>query len=302
MSKFPVNRVSPLPKVQWGNSTRSRVEVVNGEVHVHHDAPELQTESPALQQSIADGDNLRAYLATEAPRMPWDRFTATMFHPKPGEHVMIIGATGQGKTHLQNYLLGRWPFVAAFATKNTDATMERLIQDRGYERFTKWYPLSAVDHPRRVIWPDAKNLKTKTDVQRQVFEHAIESIWAEGGRPKDNPVGWAIAIDEVWWFSNMLKMDQYLKVILQQGRSEGISIIGATQRPAWIPTEFYSQPTHLFFFTENDEPNLRRIGEINHRDKRGIRHIVSNLEQHQVLYVNTRTGKMARTRAPMPKG
>lgn len=288
MSNFPVYR---MPGVTWDTSRPS-----NG--------MQPFDDMAGRDNGIAvngDANEVRAWVANAAPRMPWDRFIATVFRPSAGEHAGIIGATGQGKTHLQNSILPFWPFVVAFATKNNDDTMDRLVRINGYEKFTKWYPLSASDHPRRVIWPQVRNLKEQSTVQRSVFEHAIENIWAEGGRPPGNPVGWAIAIDELWWFSNKLNMDEYIKVILLQGRSNGISLIAATQRPAWVPVEIYSQATHLFFFAENDARNLQRIGEINHRDKRGIRHIVSNLEQHQVLYVNTRTGQMVRTRAPKPQ-
>jgi hypothetical protein len=251
--------------------------------------------------SHRDSDAHKAWKAENAPRLPWDRFVSKLFHPLPGEHVGIIGATGQGKTHLQKSILPYWPFVTAFATKNNDNTMDAMIEENGFERFDKWYPLSARDHPRRVIWPKVRNLREQTEVQRKVFDDAIERIWAEGGRPKNAPVGWAIAIDELWWFTQKLNMDEYMKVILLQGRSNGISLIAATQRPAWVPVELYSQSRHLFFFAETDEKNLQRIGEINHRNKPAIRMTVSELEEHQVLYVNTRTGVMARTRAPMPR-
>lgn len=249
-----------------------------------------------------DSDEMRSWAASNAPRMPWDKFVRTVFQPVPGEHAGIIGATGQGKTHLQNSILPFWPFVAAFGTKNNDTTMERLIREGGYERFHRWYPLSARDHPRRVIWPDTKSLKDMTSVQRKVFDDAIEKIWAEGGRPADNPVGWAIAVDELWWFSNKLGMSEYMKVVYLQGRSNGISLIAATQRPFEVPLEMYSQSTHLFFFQDSDENNLRRIGEMRSGNKAEIRVMVSALDRHQVLYVNTRTGRMCRTRAPMPKG
>lgn len=283
---FPVSRMS---RVDWGNP--AAVTMSGGNVHV----------GQSIDDYGRDYAGIQSFAATHAPRIPWDKFIRTVFRPEPGEHCGIIGATGQGKTHLQNSILPFWPFVTAFATKNNDITMKRLIDDGGYERFARWYPLSAMDHPRRVIWPEVKNLKEQSTKQKAVFEHAIENIWAEGGRPAHKPVGWAIAIDELWWFSNKLGMDDYIKVILLQGRSNGISLIAATQRPAWVPVEIYSQATHLFFFAENDSRNLMRIGEINHRDKTGIRLLVANLEPHQVLYVNTRTGHMVRTRAPKPR-
>lgn len=243
-----------------------------------------------------------ALFADKAPRMPWDRFVQLMFRPQPGEHTGIIGPTGQGKTNLQNHILPMYPFVAAFATKGQDISMDRLIRDGGYVKLDHWYKLSARDVPRRVIWPRTKKVNDLYALQKKVFEGAIDQIFAEGGRPKEAPVGWAIAIDELWWFSNMLNMAKYLKTILLQGRSYGISLIGATQRPAWVPVEVYSSSTHLFFFHDTDENNLKRLADINYGNKRLVKELVSNLEQYQVLYVNTRTGMMARTRAPAPRG
>jgi hypothetical protein len=248
-----------------------------------------------------DPNSRLAWIARSAPRTSWEKFL-TLFQPEPGEHMAIIGTTGSGKTHLQNCLLFKWPFVAAFATKNNDNTMDRLISEKGYERFARWSRFSPVDHPRRIIWPPAKNLKTMTDAQEEIFSDAMEKIWAEGGRPKDAPVGWAIAMDESWWFNNVLNLGKYIKIYLLQGRSNGISLLSASQRPKNIPTEVYSMSTHLFFFAETDRINLERIGEINYRESAGVRYIVNNLDPRQVLYVNTRTGIMVRTRAPAPAG
>lgn len=255
--------------------------------------------APTMSLWDREDPNARpAWVATHAPRIGWEDFITHVFHPEPGEHALTVGSTGSGKTHLQNGLLHKWPFVAAFATKNNDVTMDQLISHQRYERFARWWPLSAKDHPRRVIWPPAGNLKTMTDIQKKVFSHAMESIWGEGGRPKAKPVGWAVAMDEAWWFANQLGLINYMRIWLQQGRSNGISLLAASQRPAWIPTELYSQTTYLFFFQETEKKNLDRIGEINHKDSAGVKFIVNNLEPWQFLFVNTNTGFMCRTRAP----
>lgn len=242
-----------------------------------------------------------AKLSSLTPRLPWDKFVRTVFDPVPGEHVGILGPTGQGKTVLQNNILPFFPFVAVFATKPVDNTMDELIREGNYVRLNKWYQLNPIDSPRRVIWPDARSIHS-ADRQRAVFADAMEKIFREGGRPAKNPVGWAIAIDELWYFTNILKLGTEVKMILLQGRSLGVSLIAATQRPAFVPLEVYDQSTHLFFFRDNDETNLDRIGRINAKDRGLIKNVVSNLDRHQVLYVNTRSGAMARTHAPKPKG
>jgi hypothetical protein len=247
-----------------------------------------------------DPNSQAAWLSANAPRVSWETFYSTKFNPEPGEHQLIIGQTGSGKTHLQNELLHKWPFVAAFGTKNNDDTMERLIKAEGFERFPRWVRLSPHDHPNRIIWPPASDLKTMVEHQKKVFGEAMERIWAEGGRPKTRPVGWAVAMDEAWWFAQMLNLTQYIRVYLQQGRSNGISLLAASQRPAWVPTELYSQTTHLFFFKITEQKDLDRISEINAPNKAAVKVIVSQLEKRQVLYLNNVTGEMLRTRAPAP--
>lgn len=242
-----------------------------------------------------------ARIAQIAPRKPWEQFVKHDFKPEPGEHVGIIGPTGQGKTVLQNNILPFFPFVAVFATKPADDSMETLIESRNYVRLAKWVRLNPIDVPRRVIWPDARRIDA-VGKQREVFADAFDKAFREGGRPKNKPVGWAIAIDELWYMTNVLKLDLQVKMVLLQGRSIGVSLIAATQRPKHIPLEVYDQSTHLFFFRDNDENNLERIAGINVREKRLMRDIVANLDAHQVLYVNTRTGKMIRTRTPPPIG
>jgi hypothetical protein len=245
-----------------------------------------------------DSDARLALLANEAPRVPWDVFTHSWFDPEPGEHTGIIGPTGQGKTLLQKNILPKYPFVAAFATKPQDITMERLITQGGYVRLAQWHGLNPIDHPRRVIWPDATRIDSY-ELQRNVFQDAFSKIFREGGRPKDKPVGWAIAIDELWYVCNVLKLSMEVKVFLLQGRSIGHSLVMATQRPKHVPLEVYDQSTHLFFFRDNDRDNLDRLGAIQARDSQLVRLAVSGLEEHQVLYINTRTGVMARTRIPI---
>lgn len=246
-----------------------------------------------------DEDSWNSSLSTDAPRIPWDQFYKK-FSPNPGEHMAVFGATGQGKTVLLQSLLPKWPFIAAFATKPTDVSMERLIKYDGYVRLARWTRLNPIDHPRRVIWPDATKLDS-VELQTDVFGRALDLIFREGGRPVDKPVGWAVAIDELWYITNMLGLGKQIKLFLFQARSLGHSLCVATQRPSMVPLEVYSQSTHLFFFQDSDKANLDRLAEINARAQASfMRMTIANLEEHQVLYVNTRTGQMMRTRAPAP--
>lgn len=228
--------------------------------------------------------------ANQAPRIPWDVFVRKLDW-RQGEHVGLIGPTGQGKTTMLTALLPFRTYVAVMATKPRDSTMDELIAS-GYVRFDEWNPVAPARAPRRVIWPSATNIDAE-DSQKRVFKDAYGHIYREGG--------WCLVVDEGWYLAVVLDMKKELRTVWTQGRSLGISQVVATQRPAWVPTEMFDQSTHLFFWRDNDETNLKRIGGIGFRSSNVIRNVVSNLEQFQCLYVNTRTGEMMRTRAPAPR-
>lgn len=239
----------------------------------------------------ADTTDVRwlARVASDAPRVPWDKFTGSVFRWQRGEHVALLGPTGQGKTFLLRALLPLHPYVVVMATKPRDSVMADLALKNGYQRLERWGSYPVKDMPRRVLWPDATKIDAAAH-QKEVFHDAFGRIFREGG--------WTVAIDETWYITNVLKLEMDLRIMLLQGRSLDISMLCATQRPAHVPLEIYDQSTHLFFWRDNDDRNLSRLREINARGGRAIKTIVMNLEMHQVLYINTRTGLMARTRVP----
>lgn len=235
------------------------------------------------------GETIRfAKLSTEAPRIPWDEFLGDIFRWAQGEHLAIIGPTGQGKTNLLTNLLPIHPYVVVLATKPKDESMQRLIKT-GYYPIKEWVSLDPKKFPRRVLWPDAMSLSS-VQYQREVIHTALERIYREGG--------WTVAVDELWYLAQILRLDMDVKLYLLQARALGISLLVATQRPAWVPLEVYDQSTHLFFMRDNDENNLKRLSGISFRSAGLIKSVIADLDQYQVLYVNTRTGKMLRTRPP----
>lgn len=239
-----------------------------------------------------------AALAEAAPRLPWDAFLAR-FQPAPGEHIAIIGSTGQGKTYLQRHMMPLFPFNAVFATKPQDDTMSALIERQGYLRMNQWRRMSIHEHPNRVIWPPCHDLQAE-ERQAKVFGQALDLIFREAGRPREKPVGWAVHVDELWYLSHRLGLKGQVEQFLFQARSLGHTFCVATQMPFFVPSAVYTQSKHLFFFQENEERSLKRLGELRAHDRRVVRYAVPRLEPHQVLYVNNHTGQMIRTRTPPP--
>lgn len=223
------------------------------------------------------------------PVVPWDEFTKQL-RWKQGEHVALIGTTGSGKTHLATWLLPHRQYIVVFATKPRDKTLSAFGKDLGFKVLPKWENLSIKKYPRRTIWPDAKSLNGMEQRQRAVFIDAMNHIYSQGG--------WTLYMDELWWMDNQLKMRNEIKKYLQQARAMQISLVVASQRPAWIPVEVYDQSTHLFFWRDSDITNLRRMGGIGYTSMKVIMETVANLPQYHCLYMNTRTGKLMITKPP----
>lgn len=235
------------------------------------------------------GENARqSNLAKVCPRIPWDKFLRQLDWTA-GEHFAMIGPTGQGKTTMLLNILPQHHFVTVFATKPRDASMDRLIVEDGYMKLDKWRGLDAELYPKRVLWPDASSLDAE-DRQKFIFHEAFSRIYREGG--------WTVALDELWYVINVLKLERDVKAYLLQARALGISLVCCTQRPAFVPLEVYDQSTHLMFWRDNDRTNLDRISNLVGNHARLVRDVVSSLDRFQVLYLNTRTGQMYRTRCP----
>jgi hypothetical protein len=230
-----------------------------------------------------------AMVATKAPRVPWDEFLDNHFDWRRGEHLGCIGPTGQGKTTLLFNVLPLHPYTVVFGTKRRDENMDAFV-DSGYLRLDRWRSLDPRDHPRRVIWPHVENITEMVSVQKAVFRDAFQKIYAEGS--------WDLVIDEGYYVDEVLRLGDLLRLFYTQARSMQVSLVLATQRPAWVPVEVYDQSTHLFFWRDNDGRNLKRLQEVSVRSSDVIRAIIPELEAHQVLYMNTRTGEMCRTRCP----
>ncbi len=226
------------------------------------------------------------------PTVDWDDFIA-MFRGKNGwlrgEHVGMVGPTNSGKTTLAYSILPIRQYVTVLSTKPASASIDVFYKEQGYKLLREW-PKATVrpaQMPRRLLWPEQK---APGDVytQARVIHEALAAIYQQGG--------WCVYWDELKYLVKRLGLANVFDTYLLQGRELGISVVGGTQRPAWVPLELFDQSTHLFFWTERDDRNLSRISGISSLDTYLIRRTILDLERHEFLYINTRTADMLRSK------
>lgn len=238
-----------------------------------------------------------------APVVGWDDFTSYVLDWRQNQHLATVGPTEQGKTTLTYNLLLRYrTYVTYLATKPRDPVLDQFAQVGGYQRIGDWppkagwpkRPVTAAVMPRRLVWPDATTLDAETR-QAEVFNRALSDVYVEGG--------WCCVFDDFWYLTHILGLERTSKKMLMNARSNDIPFVLCAQRPAGNRlVEIFDQSTHLFFARDNDEANLKRIGQVGWLDSGLIRSYVAHLEPYQFLYVNTRNGTLYRTTGPSGVG
>lgn len=218
----------------------------------------------------------------QIPFLSWEETRKTLDWQQ-GEHVTIIGPTGQGKTTLALELMEQRGYPIIVATKPKDSTMERM-KKQGYKVVRSYKDLGK--YPRTILWPKLERPRDKYE-QAVEIQKALEQIFVSGG--------YAVLIDELSYVLDELKCKTEITQIWQQGRSNNISLVTCVLRPSHVPLLAYDQATLVIMFRDADEVNLKRMGGLGHWNRKEIINAVGGLDRHEFLVLNTRTGSMLKS-------
>jgi energy-coupling factor transporter ATP-binding protein EcfA2 len=204
-----------------------------------------------------------------------------------GEHILVSGATGSGKTALARHLIEirarRGGHVIVFCMKPSED--RTLIEDyAGFERWKHWRKRPASWERRVLLWPDVKKAKGNKDeilkIQTDVFAEAFDGINHSGH--------YTVQIDEGLYTTSpsFLNMAGELAMAHAIGRSARLTMVTLTQRPSHLPLILYGSASHAFVGRTREETDRKRLSELGAREGgKALAQTISDLGRHDFLWI-----------------
>lgn len=207
---------------------------------------------------------------------------------KQGDHTLISGPTGSGKTELASKLLGchadRGAYVVAFICKlQPDETLKKSYRD--WVRWTDWKKNPRPYERKILLWPkvEGKSAREALAIQRDVFRKAFDSITARGH--------WSVYFDEGLHMCNpaFVGMGNDIAMGHALGRSGHLSFMTSTQRPAHLPLILYGSASHVFVANTSEESDLKRLSNLDSKyGRKQLEPTISTLPEYNFLWIPAR--------------
>lgn len=226
-----------------------------------------------------------------------DQFARLRKDWRQGEHVIVSGSTGSGKTALARDLdqirIDNGGSVIVMVCK---LTADRTILE-DYKGWTRWDGDAAsvarkIRNPSRhenkiLLWPKTekvKGLRDKEALQIEVFKRAIDELSDKGK--------WTLHVDEGLYVCDpkFLNMSKELAMLHAMGRSSGLTIITLTQRPSHLPLIIYGSAAHAFIGRTREQMDNKRLAELGGRNSaKELSARINGQGRHDFLWVPVAT-------------
>jgi hypothetical protein len=240
--------------------------------------------------------------------LEWDRFLEYMADCwEPGQHIAMIGPTGEGKTTVAVGLLGVRKYVFALDPKGEDTTLSAS----GYDRI-KHVPNSRRLHDlwctscRRILRDiaDGTDMRlivggaARTDAQ----DAKLHELMRAGITYARRAGGWTLYVDEFELLSSqrMFRLGSNIERMLITARKDGTSVVTSFQAAAWVSKHATRQARFAIMYATGDRDMIQAVAKAMGRDWRELEEAVDELPRFHILVIprGKNGGPMILTTAP----
>lgn len=200
---------------------------------------------------------------------------------EPGQHVALVGPTGEGKTTFAVGILALRKWVMALDAKGEDETLAAS----GYQRIMK-FPLPdrirqdvAEGKPARLIIGGPTTNDAEERYLRTLLAKAVAAVRHQGG--------WTMYADEFQVLADlrMFGLGKAIEQGLVSARAKGTSIVTSFQAPAWVPKAATRQASYVVIWPTRDRAMIKAIAEGMGRDWHEMEEVVDALPPFHPLVI-----------------